>query len=170
MNALNSLHDVTVYVNTITNSGLDAVGNPKARGGYTDGMLTLMAEQGPELLRFPDGRIGMASTKGIYSVPLGTYVYTAPKTRAMFADGDIPGYAQGGYVRPWRASAPTSAPLRGSATVHTSTVVTHVYAVKSDELVQLIDNAQAGGDLARNLGPALTQLRQTSATPFVGRR
>jgi hypothetical protein len=170
--AINAVHSTTAYVNVITTGGLNAVGNPKARGGYTDGMLTLMAEQGPEALRFPDGSFGMANTKGVYVAPVGTFVFTAPKTKDMFAgiDGPIPAYARGGYVRPWRAAAPTSVPTRVAPSQTIIYRTTVVQALRSDELQHLMEQAEAGGELATNLGPRLTQIRQTASTPTVGRR
>jgi len=175
-NAIDAVHSVTAYVNVVTTGGLNAVGKPQARGGYTDGVLTLMAEEGPELLRYPDGSMGLAREKAYYAVPAHTYVFTAPRTKNMLAGmdgaGPIPAYARGGYVRPWRAAVPTSVPTQ-SASRPSQTIIyrtTVVQALKSDELQHLMEQAEAGSDLATNLGPALTQIRQTASTPTVGRR
>jgi len=57
-----------------------------------------LAEAGPELLDFPNGRHGMAYQKGVYSVPDGTYVHTAPATKAMGAGGPNRNYIHNGNV------------------------------------------------------------------------
>lgn len=77
---LAGLQDRTVTVTTI-NQTL----NPFMLGGvagYADGgMVTIRAgEAGPERLDFPSGRNGLAVTDGLYTVPVGTYVNTAPAT------------------------------------------------------------------------------------------
>jgi hypothetical protein len=80
---LNNLNGqvATTYVQTIAlqakQMGLGGV------AGYADGgVVAKMAEWGPEMLHFPNGGIVVAQTPGIYSVPQGTYVDTAPATAA----------------------------------------------------------------------------------------
>jgi hypothetical protein len=41
-----------------------------------------MAEAGPELLHFSNGGSALALTDGLYNVPRGTFVDTAPATKA----------------------------------------------------------------------------------------
>lgn len=73
------LQDRTVTVTTIN----QAI-NPFALGGvagYAAGGVVIRAgEAGMEQFDFPNGRHGLAVTDGLYTVPMGTYVHTAPAT------------------------------------------------------------------------------------------
>ena len=52
--------------------------------GYASGgTIARLAEAGPEILDFPNGGRGVAPTDGVYSVPVGTFVHTAPASKAM---------------------------------------------------------------------------------------
>jgi hypothetical protein len=95
VNAINSMHDVTTYVTTITNSGLNAVA--KATGGYVRSSLAELAEQGPELVRSPAGTMSLVSKRGYYPVTPGSYVYPAAPTAAIISGAQH--LATGGYVR-----------------------------------------------------------------------
>jgi hypothetical protein len=85
--AINALGDfagrtATAYIQTID---LGVSGTRRGLGGVasyaTGGMVRAeMAEWGPELLHFPNGGVALARDRGIYSVPQGTYVDTAPAT------------------------------------------------------------------------------------------
>jgi len=97
-NAINAIPTSrTVSVNIVSN-GVVAL----ATGGTVPATgLARMGELGPEALRFPSGRLGMAYTDGLYAVPPGTYVFTAAETRMMAARGlldGIPAFARGGTV------------------------------------------------------------------------
>lgn len=76
---------ITTYVQTVGDfigSGTSPLGN--ALGGVVGyaqgGVVAEMAEWGPELLHYPNGGVALAKTPGIYTVPAGTYVDTAPAT------------------------------------------------------------------------------------------
>ena len=43
-------------------------------------MVIRAGEAGMEQFDFPNGRHGLAVTDGLYTVPMGTYVHTAPAT------------------------------------------------------------------------------------------
>lgn len=86
-----------------------------AKGGTVRSDTARMGELGPELLRYPSGKNGMALTDGLYSVPIGTYVYTASKTSRMLPG--VRGYASGGYVRRQPLALPTRASQNGGTTV-----------------------------------------------------
>ena len=73
----------TTYTQTIdlgrnTAAMLGGVIQRHADGGN---VASWLAEAGPELLDYPNGRHGMAYRKGVYNVPDGTYVHTAPATK-----------------------------------------------------------------------------------------
>nr|MBA2707159.1 hypothetical protein [Gemmatimonadaceae bacterium] len=55
--------------------------------GYADGgVVARMGEWGNELLHYPQGGIAITRGDGLYSVPRGTYVDTAPATQAKLSD------------------------------------------------------------------------------------
>jgi hypothetical protein len=81
----------TTYINTVYTTTYQTVGSPGGmffgHGGVVDsyatgGVVAEMGEWGPEMLHFPNGGVAMARTPGIYAVPQGTYVDTAPATAA----------------------------------------------------------------------------------------
>lgn len=84
---------VTTYVQTVyesvtsdTRFGAMALGG--VAGFDNGGMVTIRAgEAGIERLDFPNGRYGLAVRDGLYSVPVGTYVNTAPATAAKLGGG-----------------------------------------------------------------------------------
>jgi 3-dehydroquinate dehydratase len=85
---LNSLdgRSVTSTVTTVFQQiGQQVTGIFARNGGVIDGyaqggVVAQMAEVGPELLHFPNGGVALARNPGIYTVPQGTYVDTAPAT------------------------------------------------------------------------------------------
>jgi hypothetical protein len=90
LSALNG-KTATTYINTVYTTTYQTVGSPGGmffgHGGVVDnyatgGVVAEMGEWGPEMLHFPNGGVAMARTPGIYSVPQGTYVDTAPATAA----------------------------------------------------------------------------------------
>lgn len=102
-----------------------------ASGGTVRSDTARMGELGPELLRYPSGKTGMATTDGLYTVPLGTYVFTAAQTKRMMRSWDGPAYANGGRVA--RPATPiqrnggsgstvtnTSGPVTVHAQIHTT--------------------------------------------------
>ena len=73
----------TTYVQTVNQTiqqTLNPFGNGGVAGYASGGVVAKMAEWGPELLHFPNGGVALARNPGIYSVPQGTYVDTAPAT------------------------------------------------------------------------------------------
>jgi hypothetical protein len=83
---------INTYVTTISSfigSGTSPLGN--ALGGVAGyavgGVVAEMAEWGPELLHFPNGGVALARDRGLYSVPQGTYVDTAPATAYKLGGG-----------------------------------------------------------------------------------
>jgi hypothetical protein len=82
----------TLTTNVVTNyitTGTPAF-SPFAHGGVVDsyasgGVIAQMAENGPEMLHFPNGGVAIAPTPGMYTVPQGTYVDTAPATAAKLS-------------------------------------------------------------------------------------
>lgn len=77
---LNGLQDRTVTVTTI-NQTLNPFMMLGGVAGYAGGGVVIRAgEAGPERLDFPNGMHGLAVTDGLYNVPVGTYVNTAPAT------------------------------------------------------------------------------------------
>lgn len=78
----------TTYINTVYTTTYQTVGSPGGMffglggvAGYADGgVVARMAENGPEMLHFPMGGVAVAPSPGIYAVPRGTYVDTAPAT------------------------------------------------------------------------------------------
>jgi len=92
---VNSIPDRTVSI-TYSTTTVPA----QAVGGPAKSPIVELAEQGPELVRMPDGALGLASTRGVYGLPTGSYVYTAAETSRMIGDlAPVPGYASGGLVR-----------------------------------------------------------------------
>jgi hypothetical protein len=77
----------TTYINTVYTTSYITSGLPGGLGGVMNGyaaggVVAEMAEWGPEMLHFPNGGVAIAPTRGIYNVPMGTYVDTAPATSA----------------------------------------------------------------------------------------
>jgi hypothetical protein len=70
---------VTEYISNYS-SNMSAVGHGGVAGYAVGGVVAEMAEWGPELLHFPNGGVALARDRGLYSVPQGTYVDTAPAT------------------------------------------------------------------------------------------
>ena len=93
-----------------------------ANGGTVRSDTARMGELGPELLRYPSGKTGMATTDGLYTVPLGTYVYTAAQTKRMMRSWNGPAYANGGRVS--RPATPIQRGGGGSTVTNTSGPVT----------------------------------------------
>lgn len=87
-----------------------------AKGGTVRSDTARMGELGPELLRYPSGKTGMATTDGLYTVPLGTYVYTAAQTKRMMRNWKGPAYANGGRVA--RPATPIQRSGGGGSTVN----------------------------------------------------
>lgn len=119
--AASAIYDIPTFRQVtvaIVVSGLSAAQNAlagvgaHARGGYVDTATTWLAEQGRELLRTPAGEWFMARQKALYSVPMGSYVYTNAETERMMGNlAPVPAYASGGVVgggyvpRPMQANA-----------------------------------------------------------------
>lgn len=90
LSAIQAVNDTAVYDKTMTINVVTAystIGTPSiglGLGGVaryaTGGVVASMAEWGPELLHFPNGGTALARTPGLYNVPSGTYVDTAPVT------------------------------------------------------------------------------------------
>jgi len=103
--AVNSIPSSKTVVISVVRSGVVTF----AKGGTVPSSgLARMAELGPELLRFPSGKMGMAMNDGLYGVPPGTFVHTAAQTKRKLSTWDGPAYANGGYV-PQAASSRISA-------------------------------------------------------------
>lgn len=69
---------ITTIQQTIGGAGVFALGGV---AGYAAGGVVIRAgEAGMEQFDFPNGRHGLAVTDGLYTVPMGTYVHTAPAT------------------------------------------------------------------------------------------
>jgi hypothetical protein len=86
---LDGLYDKTIYVTTVHQSiraGAD-LGLGGVAGYAVGGVVAEMAEWGPELLHFPNGGVALARDRGLYSVPQGTYVDTAPATAYKLGGG-----------------------------------------------------------------------------------
>lgn len=101
--AVNHLNNVngqtaTFYINT-QQTGV-AIGNPNGPSidnnenrlggvvGYRNGgVMAQLAEAGPELLHFRNGGSAWAMDRGVYNVPKGTYVDTAPASKLKAGSG-----------------------------------------------------------------------------------
>lgn len=89
---LNSFDGRNAY-STITTEYITIASERNSRGhggiaGYaTGGVVAEMAEWGPELLHFPNGGVALARNPGIYTVPAGTLVDTAPATAEKLNNG-----------------------------------------------------------------------------------
>jgi hypothetical protein len=78
----------TTYIDTVYRTiGAPAIGLGGVAGYATGGVVAEMAEWGPELLHFPTGGVALAPTRGMYTVPQGTYVDTAPTTATKMLGG-----------------------------------------------------------------------------------
>ena len=85
----------TVYLNTVNTTTYQTVGTPGGMffglGGvasYAQGGVTArMGEYGDEMLHFPNGGVAMTRGDGLYTVPQGTYVDTAPATKRKIGAG-----------------------------------------------------------------------------------
>ncbi|MGC4106432.1 MAG: phage tail tape measure protein [Thermomicrobiales bacterium] len=117
--AIAMIQNKTVYIDVIQrNIGAlqNAVGK-NASGGYVDTPITWLAEVGRELVRFPSGEWFMAQAKGLFSVPMGSYVYTNAETERMVGSlSPVQGYAGGGSVGGGSGFMPM--PISGGGTVN----------------------------------------------------
>jgi hypothetical protein len=77
---------ITEYISNYS-SNMSAVGHGGVAGYAVGGVVAEMAEWGPELLHFPNGGVALARDRGLYSVPQGTYVDTAPATAYKLGGG-----------------------------------------------------------------------------------
>jgi hypothetical protein len=68
-------------------------GEVRGSGGGDDATI-IAAEEGPELATLPNGDKYILPIKGLYSVPVGTFINTARETAQMFAGA----FAEGGKV------------------------------------------------------------------------
>lgn len=93
--AVNAVQGKTVYIDVVTRGG-----TARATGGTVNEPFTRLADgNGPELLKYPSGGWGMAAVDGLYTMPKGTFVFTAEQTRAMMQTAsNIPAFAGGGFV------------------------------------------------------------------------
>lgn len=79
----------TVHTDTYQTTGAGTETGSNRLGGVVGyaggGVVARMGEAGAELLHFANGGTALALTDGLYSVPRGTYVDTAPATKAKLA-------------------------------------------------------------------------------------
>jgi hypothetical protein len=73
---------VTNYITTGTPGG---VGFGGVAGYANGGVVAELAEWGPELVHYPSGGMGLAVNRGMYNLPVGSYVDTAPSTTAKLS-------------------------------------------------------------------------------------
>lgn len=86
---------VTVYQNTV--GSVQSVANQlNGSGAYNGGVVgyanggavrAMLAEIDPEIVHLAGGGVALARSKGVYDVPRGSYVSTAPATRSLMAMG-----------------------------------------------------------------------------------
>lgn len=88
LDSLPSSKTTTLYVDTVESfrgsSASPLGGRDGGVMGYANGgVITRMAEAGPEFLRFRNGGSAWAMTDGLYNVPRGTFVTPAPASKGM---------------------------------------------------------------------------------------